>query len=516
MTKEATHMSALKQVLYGAGITFILGMMGYVLMFFFKLFAARYFGPEDFGIFEILMTILGLAVVFADMGIGFGVQRYISYYISQKKFRELKGYRIFAIGWPLVVSIVVSAILFLLAQGIGEIFNLPSEFSFLLKILVIAIPFRTINSFFTYYFFSTNNPFKAVFSYNVLERIILLATIGIIILLNLELIFMVVGLVFSISLSFLLYLLFYIKDYKRIISKPIFKTKEWLFFSLPLMLMGLMAYVLSWTDNFVLAGFIDSSAVGIYGIAYSLAAFLLFIPSLFGSLLMPTLTKTYYKSSADYKKIFSRTTIWVFGATIFGSVLLVLFSNQIIFILFGEEFLSGSMSLIILSVFFSIVNIFAFYYIPVLIKKKSKFLFYNNLMWAIFNLCLNLFFVNIFGIIGVALASGLSLLLLRISEYVYSQKLIMVKFEFGSVLKILFSGIISGVITKGVFLLFALTPIHLIAQLIIAGIIYSAFFVFLLFATKTFSQDDFDLMLVIEKKIGLDLSKPRKVLRKFL
>jgi len=514
MAKESTHLSSLKEVLYGVGITFILGMVGYVLMFFIKLLAARYFGPEQYGLYELLITILGLAVVIADMGITFGVQRYVAFYTVKKKLKELRGYRLFAIGWPLVTAILISIILYVLSNNIAKMFSLPSLFSTLLKILVIAIPFRTINSYFSYYFLAENKPFFSGFGYNVLERIILFVGVGIILINGLNLVYFILFFVLSIILSSGAYIFFYIRSSLKISEKAKFKIKEWVYFSTPLMLMGFLGYILSWTDNFVIAGYIGSGAVGIYGVAYSLASYLLFIPALFAGLLMPILTKKLFKSAKDFKKIFTRTSIWVFGATVFIGALLVAFSNQIIFVLFGSDFLSGTTTLLVLSILFAFTNIFAFYYMPMLIQKKSSFLFYNNLSWVLVNIFLSLLLVNILGIFGVALASGLTLFFLRLSEYIYSQKIIRLKLSFFPLLKIISVGIVSVVLTKLFFILILSVQVSLGIKLLVAGCIYAGIFIILLFVLKVFSYEDYDLMLLLENKTGLNLNIIKKLLRK--
>ena len=77
--------SSLKQLVKAAGITAIYGAIGYILTFIFNVAVARYFGPEDYGVYSLGITILGLGVMIAGLGILVGIPRFIPLYIHEKK-----------------------------------------------------------------------------------------------------------------------------------------------------------------------------------------------------------------------------------------------------------------------------------------------------------------------------------------------------------------------------------------------------------------------------------------------
>ncbi len=70
----------LKQLVHGSGVISILSALGLFLSFFFKIFAARYFGPEDFGLYSLIETIFALMFIMASLGILQGITRYLPYY----------------------------------------------------------------------------------------------------------------------------------------------------------------------------------------------------------------------------------------------------------------------------------------------------------------------------------------------------------------------------------------------------------------------------------------------------
>lgn len=464
-------------------------------MFFFKLLAARHFGPADFGIYEMIMTIFGIAVVLGDFGISQGVQRYISFYISKRKNSLLEGYMIFIIFVPLIASSLLVFLLLLLSSSISNFFSFDTNFSTFLNIIALAIPLRVLISIFSNILVAHKNVVKGSFPYNVLEKIILLLGIIFIIYLDLALFWLIIFFVLSLFSSFILSFLFFTQiSYKKSKLK-LFDTKDWVFFSLPLIFTGVLVYILNWSDNFIIAKFMSAYEVGIYGVAYSLSSYLLFIPGFLATLFLPVMTKLYFSNKRQFIKIFSHLTKWLLLGTIFVGGLLIYFSDQILYLIFGQDFTKGSLSLIILTVFFIISCLFAFNYYIILITKHTKFLFYNYLFFALFNIALSIFLVNLFGVEGVAFSSGLSFFLLKVSEFIKTRKSI--NFLEISLLffKISVSGLLSLLFVKLVFLLILNNvEISVFIKLFIALLFYLMIFLFSSLFFKTISKEDVKLL----------------------
>ena len=151
-------LTALKEILYGAGISFVLGMIGYIIMFFFKLITARHFGPEGLGIFELLMTILGITLVFSGLGLEHSILRFAPEYKAKKQENLLSGFKKFCTTTILIASLIISLIIFLFAQNITNFFNFPAEFTLFLKIVSIGIPIKKISTIFAGFLLAEKKP----------------------------------------------------------------------------------------------------------------------------------------------------------------------------------------------------------------------------------------------------------------------------------------------------------------------------------------------------------------------
>lgn len=111
----------LRTIAAGAAISLFFGAIGYGLMFTFRLLAARYFGPANFGYFEMANTILNIAGLVALIGIHGGVSRYIAIFEEKKQYDKLSGYLSFIFKLPMFISLIVSTLLYFGAGRISDI-----------------------------------------------------------------------------------------------------------------------------------------------------------------------------------------------------------------------------------------------------------------------------------------------------------------------------------------------------------------------------------------------------------
>jgi len=515
MVKKA-YVNSLKVIVQGVGITFVLGMLGYVITFFFKLSAARYFGPSDYGYYEMISTLLGIVFVFANLGIARSISRYLPIYKAKKKWNVLSGFVRFAFFAPIIFSFVSSILVFIYAGSISNFFNFGNEFTVFIRIICFFIPIRTANGT-TAKILVANKKFAyPAIANNLVEKGVLLVGVLAIIFFKLDLVYLIYILGLSIISVFLFNFVYYKKTIMFKKAKKItYKYKEWFKFSLPLLFTGVLAYILNWTDNLVIGKYLDPTALGIYGITYSLAAYLLFVPTLFAGVFTPILSELTVKSKKSIAHVFQHVRTWIFIVTVFVGFIFLFFPRQIIQALFGESYLPGFTSLLILSSSFLIAAYFYLHKSILLIKKDTMFLFRNTLFFSVFNLVLNIIFIKKYGtIFSIAAVSGVSLVLLSLSEYWRSRRHIKIGFMFKYLLKVVVAGLVSIGAVKLLFIyVLNKTKMLLILKLAISFTLYTAIFALLLLMLKTVTAEDAEIIRAIEKRLGLNFSFIRKMFR---
>ena len=188
--------------------------------------------------------------------------------------------------------------------------------------------------------------------------------------------------------------------------KAIPETKKLLRFSMPLMLVLFLNFFITWTDTLMLGSFRSSEEVGIYNAAMKTALLVSMILASFNFLFAPMISDLYNrKEKQKLESLFKTTTKWAYTTTLPVFLLMALLSREIMNV-FGEEFLIGSLPLIILA-FVQLVSATVGPVGTVLaMSGKQNLMMYNTLGVSLLNIVLNFLLIPSFGITGAAIASG--------------------------------------------------------------------------------------------------------------
>lgn len=512
--KKETKLNALKEILYGAGISFGLGIVGYILMFIFKIAAARYLGPSQFGMYEMMVTVLGIFVVFSTFGLENGIQRFASEYLSKKKSGLLHGYQIFCFRLVLFTSLSSFMVLFFLSDKIAAFLHFGEEFSILLRIISVGIIFRALREVSQHFLLAYRKPFSSGLGPNIIEKVILVFGICIVSFLNLSLAWMAVFLGISLILSYLVTFLFYLGPRQRS-GLPKYEIRNWFVYSTPLLALGALIYILNWTDNFIIARNMTSVDVGLYSVSFSLASYIPSLTAMLGSLFLPVMVPLYMKDRKSFSETFKQITKWgVMNAVFFGAIF-VMFSKPLLDILFGKEYMAASASFVILVMFFVGMSALSFRSQLLLIEKDTQFILWNTLLWSVVNIVLGISLVHIYGINGVAFSTGISFFMLKLCEYARTRRYYNVNEDYKVYFKIAAIGIVSAYSVKASFLfLLSHFMIDQSIKILIALILYTICFIVLIFMMRVLNKDDIKLLLEIEKKFGINMGLIKNILKK--
>lgn len=173
-------------------------------------------------------------------------------------------------------------------------------------------------------------------------------------------------------------------------------------------------------DNFVIAGFIGLSAVTHYGIAATLGRYVMDIIRSSTSILMPVFSQL--DGMKDKAKLIETFKI---SLTIFTAITFFLGGGAIIFgqpfieVWLGEEYKDSYVVLLIL--IFAIMIAMSQANGVKLMFATGYQLYHSlyNLLEGIINVCLSLILVQHYGIIGVALGTAISMILIRLTIHPY-------------------------------------------------------------------------------------------------
>jgi len=368
---------------------------GFRLLVF--IYIIRFLGPKNFGVFEYLLSFVGIFFLFAD----FGIPTIFIRDYQQKEDKE-KQTNIF-----FTLKIILAVIFGLLALG-GYFLSKKFDgflfyFSFVLFYFLMAV-----EAFFENFFIALEKTEKK-FLFNTLMVFFLF----IFIFLGLTFFKNILAVILAYILSAFLGIVFaYFLTLSETKIKFFFDSqlaKYYLYNGLPLALFSLLGYIFFTTDKIILAHLRSIEEVGYYSLASRILSVLFIIPSLFYTALYPYLAKKIIEKEEKIVK-------FLFRNIILGSILIGFFISLIVFILapiivpifFGDKY---SFSIEILQAFVWII-IFVFpanFLDYFLISHHRQWLdFWITLVPVVLNVILNFILIPFYGVYGAVFSSFLS------------------------------------------------------------------------------------------------------------
>ncbi len=505
---------SLKKIFRSSVIFFICLFIGKLLVYVYRVIIARTLGAEVYGLFSLANMIVLWVSVCASLGFSEAIPRYIPIFRGKGRIDNIRFIFRHTLKYLLVSSISGGILLFLLSETIAiKIFH-NTDLIIYLKILSLAVPLMVISTI----FIAMLRSYEKITWYILISYIFhnIASVVFIIILLIIGfsdlaiiisyLVGYFVSLISSIIISRHTIPEIYKKDY-RIDNEKKKLSKEFIRYSLPLLFSSFIGILYSWIDSFSLGYFKGPLEVGLYNAAMPIALILAITPELFMGLYFPLISEAYAKKKMPLiKELSKQVGKWVFMINVPILMLIFIFPEVFLRILFGSEFIESSTALRIL-----VISTFILSFTGPLTRKliqltgKSKLIFYNVLVLAGTNFFLNSIFVpmekigfidNANGINGAAIATLLSSIILAtifISEVSYHLKFIPIRKK---VVSLFIIAALSGVLV----LVIKSLIINTLLSSIMLSIFFLALYAILFFLTHALDDNDIMILKSIKKK----------------
>jgi len=511
---------ALKKVAKGAGIVFVGVAIGQAIVYFSRIFIARYLGPTPYGLISLALAGLGIGTTLALLGLPTGIVRYVSFYKGRGDKRRIKGTLVssFQIAFPL--SLVFGALLFLSSNWLSiNVFQEP-HLAPILRVFSLAVPFYVMMELFLAGIRGFQEMRYQVVCKNLIEPLCRIALVAALLFLGYGVLGAAVAYVLAIILAsgFAFYFL------ERKIF-PAIKTKiraisirgELFQYSWPLALVGILYLITSWTDTLMLGFFKTSAEVGFYNAALPTVRILSAVPLAFGMIFFPVVSELYgRKKIKEMKDVYKTVTKWIFLVLFPLSLLVIFFSGAVLKIMFGPAYVVASTALSILAVGFFVSYLFQPSSIILSTLKKTKLIFLSSLVVASLNVSLNYMLIPPYGIEGAAVATSLSVLLGGILVGAFAYHLMgfqpFKQAHFKSLIAGLVAILLSFSVYEGVSFFIEKTVYLLIGAFFAFAGLYSL----MLLALRCFDRNDVMIMKALEEKTGIWPKFLRRAIKRFL
>ena len=402
----------LNKLLVNSGQVFSRRVLGLGLSFFWTFLITNFFGSETYGLVSLSQVIIGFSGMVFGLGIDVAIVKLASsnkhYYNGVFQSDFFKKSLIIVLVSALFFSVLLYLFKDLIAQDVfnNNVFTkylLVISYLFLFFIThTIVISFLTVRGEFVKY-----GNFYFLF-----PNACILIFVLIIYLLRLPNYYIIAAYLLSYGIFGLILLFSFSKIPQKIINTISYSSI--LKLSTPMMISSSFLFISSWTDTFMLGVMVSKSDLGVYNIAFKLASLALIIIATVNTVLAPKISKLYSQGEIEQIKIEVRKATKIITYLALPLVgLLILFRTQILG-LFGNEFVAGGMTLIIISLGM-LFNAMCGSVGQILNMTNHQKQFRNfTIVSAAVNIILNYFLIKKYGIEGAAFASLISVVLINL------------------------------------------------------------------------------------------------------
>ena len=398
------------------------------LSFLFFIVFSRRLGQESLGIYTYLFSVLALANLFWDMGIGT--------YFNRKWVSEPNDFKkdVQLITGTHIVLVGISFLVLLPYLFIYE------RYLFISFILVTAIYFVDLFKSVPMLYFLSQNRFDKVYNINFPEKLFSYGG-GVIVLflgysLQSVLVCFLIGKFIALVVG---------NIYKFSLFLPVFDKKK--MFGLvksgfSLFLISVFGTMYFRIDSVMIKYFQNYEVLGLYSAAYRLLDLSAVVSAIIGTSVFPILVSFQNSDQNRLSNLISKNVKYLSISSVFIILTLILSRREIIYFLYGDKFKISAHLLGFLAptIFFMFLN--TVFVNQLIANHQEKYLLKILIVLAFFNFLINLYLIPTYGPAGAAVSTLICELLSCIALY----RQVKISFSMSWIIWIIVAAVISSVI----------------------------------------------------------------------
>ncbi len=422
------------------GISTIVGrFIGFILVPFYT----NVINTSDFGIYSnVYAYIAFLNVIFI-----YGMDASFMKYASLIKPSERKDVFSTPFWFITVSTILFSIILLLFKAPFRSVMEIPSDFSKLYNYLILILFLDTIAlvPFARLRLERRAGKFAAIKLGNIILNLGLNLYLILVLKMGIEAIF-ISNLIASLF-SFVALLPDILKNIKLKIDKEI--LIKMLKFGIPYLPGSLAAMMVQVIDRPVVLALTDASTLGIYQANYKLGIFMMLIVSMFNYAWQPFFLNNAKEKNAKelFSKIFTlfllfTSLIWIFLSLFIDDFARFKILHGITII--GKDYLGGLVIVPVVLLGYLFNGLFVNFTAGIYIKEKTKYFPIVTGSGAAINVVVNFLLIPQIGIMGAAIATLASYMVMAGGLFIFSQRVYKIEYEYSKIIKILLLIFVTG------------------------------------------------------------------------
>lgn len=445
-----SNMNIAKTIAKGGAFVLLGSLAGKAIKFVTEVILGRTLGPDGYGVYVLGLSVLMILRHFSSLGLKTGMLRFGAGYFVAKEYSKFRGFLKFSLWLVLGGGLAVGlGLVFSGGYLANRVFN-DGRLRTIFYIVAIGLPAYGAMWVVT----EAIRAQRKMGLYTGLEHVgqplLFLILVGGGVLFGLTSRFALVGFIISLGMVAFVGLIILLRSspfqnqvesFKKSFD---YEPNRWLRYSVPLVIVGVSYMLLHETDRIMLGYFLGTKSVGLYNAAARLAYLTAIFVNSFAGIFSPLAAGFHHQGElGKIRYLLVTTTRWTLILTLPLVGLLVIFPR---FFLgwFGPEYKVVAFPLMFLV--FAYLTSAGTGNTGALLKMvdRQNVEVINTIGTAILNIVLNILLIPIYGVMGAAIATGVSIMVIQLV------KLIEVKIFLGftpyelNFLKPLFASMISG------------------------------------------------------------------------
>jgi len=411
-----------KEILKGSLIIVIFKILGAASLFLTYILIPRYYGVEEFGIFNLIFALMMISTVISRIGLDIYVLRVLPSLADEHQQISLFLKEVFKI--MIMSSMLMSVVIFLLSDILNTyLFKSIDASDYLLGLALIILPytffnvlaevFRGLDDIKWYSFFRN---LSQNFS------IALLLAISIFTSLKYDPIYILYAAVLLITTVLILVLYKFLKKKNITIFITGKYSNKILKNSYPMFLASSVMFLMGYVDSFMISYYLDEYQVGIYSACINLSMIITFIPIAIGGFIATRVSEAYSKNDDDRVKEIFKNSLKLIGIFTLPIFLIMVIYGDFFLGLFGSAFTVATTTLLITNIAFlseALCGPVGF----ILNMTDNQHIFMKILIISLLiNITFNALFIPIYGINGAAIAVLFSMFFWTISSLIFLKR----------------------------------------------------------------------------------------------
>jgi len=418
-------------LVYGLGVA-----ASQLIGFFLLPLYTRYLTPSDYGVLEIFIVTQSILSIIFVMGLGSAL--FMSYFHYEDE-EDRKTVVSTALIFLTVISLCFSLVLIAIASKFSLLFFHSTQYTFYFQVVFLTLFFDT----------AIVIPLSIFRAREESKKYVMVSLVRALLAIGLNIYFIVIlergvlgilesGVITAGSLyAFLIPGI--IKETKFRFS--IADLKEMLGFGLPLVPGGLGTWILTVSDRYFLLFFSTSHELGLYSLGYK---FGLIIQSLivgpFTLAWGPFFWSTAKEENA--KEVYSSVLTYFVLVAMFVALALSILSKEVLMIMATPPFYGAYKVIPLIALSYVLYGCYFILAAGFNLTKKTKYVPAIVGVGATMNLGLNFLLIPSYGMMGAAVATLISYLMLPIGSYFVSRRFYPIRYEWGRISKIFLTAVL--------------------------------------------------------------------------